>query len=191
MKFLRLIVLFLGFVLVATAGWWLASPLFLNKTVNESFGGVSAGNSPTTAEETKTIEMATAAAMDDTSVADPMPTVNSQPQILGQGLFQNGDEFHQGAGTATLYQLVDGNRILRLEEFQVTNGPDLHVILATNSQPSDAESLGNHIDLGKLKGNIGDQNYTIPADVDLNQYGSVVIYCQPFHVVFATASLNR
>ena len=48
-----------------------------------------------------------------------------------------------------------------------------------------------YIDLGKLKGNIGNQNYPIPADLDLSPGGSVVIYCVPFHVIFSVASLQE
>ena len=56
--------------------------------------------------------------------------------------------------------------------------------------PADRDELGDYIDLGSLKGNIGNQNYEIPAGTDLSQYQSIVIYCQPFHVVFATATLG-
>ena len=77
-------------------------------------------------------------------------------------------------------------RILRLEDFMVTNGPDLHVLLVENVEGD----MGNYIDLGSLKGNIGAQNYEIPADVDLSQFSGVMIYCQPFHVVFSTAPLQ-
>jgi hypothetical protein len=78
---------------------------------------------------------------------------------------------------------------LRLEDFSVTNGPDLHVLLAENPSPPDHDSLGMYLDLGSLKGNLGDQNYDIPAGTDINQFKSVVIYCLPFHVVFSTADL--
>ena len=69
---------------------------------------------------------------------------------------------------------------------------DLHVILTPHENPKnrgDVETPG-YIDLGKLKGNKGDQNYPIPDDVDTGIQGSVVIYCNPFHVVFSVASLK-
>jgi hypothetical protein len=101
------------------------------------------------------------------------------------------DSFHQGSGQATIYQLPEGGHVLRFEEFDVTNGPDLHVILVKNPSPVSSADVGDdYIDLGSLKGNIGNQNYDIPAGVDLSQYQSVVIYCVPFHVVFATATQN-
>jgi hypothetical protein len=64
------------------------------------------------------------------------------------------------------------------------------VLLATGSAPTGSADLGEYIDLGSLKGNMGNQNYDIPSGTDLSQYNSVVIYCKPFHVVFATAPLN-
>ncbi len=68
----------------------------------------------------------------------------------------------------------------------------LHVILTENPAPRSRADVGEtYIDLGSLKGNIGNQNYEIPADVDLSTYKGVVIYCMPFHVVFATASLDE
>ena len=73
----------------------------------------------------------------------------------------------------------------------MTNGPDLHVLLAVGSKPTGKEDLGQYVDLGELKGNLGNQNYPIPDDIDLESFQSVVIYCVPFHVVFSTANLSE
>jgi hypothetical protein len=71
------------------------------------------------------------------------------------------------------------------------NGPDLHVLLANHPAPADrAEGMASYLDLGSLKGNVGSQNYEIPASADISQFQSVVIYCEPFHVVFSTATLG-
>ncbi|MEM7031214.1 MAG: DM13 domain-containing protein, partial [Chloroflexota bacterium] len=111
--------------------------------------------------------------------------------VLKQGSFIDADDFHKGSGAATVYQVPDGQDVLRFEDFSVTNGPDLHVILSSNPNPTSSSDIGDdYIDLGSLKGNMGNQNYEIPADIDLANYQSVVIYCMPFHVVFATATLN-
>ena len=100
---------------------------------------------------------------------------------------------HSGAGQAVLYQLADGSRILRLQDFEVDNGPDLHVYLVPiDPVPSSVgEEIPGSVDLGALKGNIGDQNYEIPADLDLSQVQSVVIWCQPFRVPFIAAALSQ
>ena len=86
----------------------------------------------------------------------------------------------------------DGSHVLRLENLDVPNGPDLHVILTPHE---DAESrddvhVTGYIYLGKLKGNQGNQNYEIPDAVDVASQGSVVIYCKPFHVIFSVAPLQ-
>ena len=66
----------------------------------------------------------------------------------------------------------------------------MHVLLARDPVPSSRDDLGEYLDLGSLKGNVGNQNYEIPSGTDLSQFKSVVIYCVPFHVVFATATLG-
>jgi hypothetical protein len=112
------------------------------------------------------------------------------PVVVGLGEFQDGDSFHQGSGNATLFQGPDGAYLLRFDDFAVANGPDLHVLLSTNPAPTDHESLESYLDLGSLKGNMGSQNYALPTGIDGAQFKSVVIYCLPFHVIFATATLN-
>ena len=71
---------------------------------------------------------------------------------------------------------------LRFQDFEVTNGPDLHVYMTSDG------NISTGMDLGKLKGSIGDQNYALNG-VDLKNYDTVVIYCQPFHIYFAQAKL--
>jgi hypothetical protein len=137
------------------------------------------------------VDAAAAVIMTDSETEEMMPETAEEPVVLSAGEFMGADSAHQGAGQATIYQLPEGNHILRFEEFNVTNGPDLHVILVKNPAPANADDIGDdYIDLGSIKGNIGNQNYDIPADVDLSQYNSIVIYCVPFHVVFATAPLS-
>ncbi len=111
---------------------------------------------------------------------------------LKTGDFRDQDSFHKGSGEATIYRGPDGSLLLRLENLRVTNGPDLHVILTPHPDPdnqSDVKATG-YVDLGKLKGNIGNQNYPIPGSVDVSAQGSVVIYCKPFHVIFSVATLQ-
>lgn len=107
---------------------------------------------------------------------------------LARGTFVDADSFHKGSGIARLARGAE--TVLRLEEFRVTNGPDLYVYLAVHPQPrSRADVDQGFVNLGRLKGNIGAQSYTIPADTALSRYRSVVIYCRAFHVVFSTATL--
>ncbi len=115
----------------------------------------------------------------------------SGPTAVKQGTFRDADSFHQGEGSATLYVLPDGTHVLRFEDFRVTNGPDLRVLLATHPDPQGRNEVTGqgYVELGKLKGNIGNQNYTLPEGLSPDDYGSVVIYCKPFHVVFSVAPL--
>ena len=118
----------------------------------------------------------------------------TQPQVvaLKDGQFKDADSFHKGSGQATIYSTPDGGYFLRLEELSVTNGPALHVFLSPHEDPdrSGEVKTPGYVDLGKLKGNRGNQNYPIPADVDITAINSVVIYCKPFSVVFSVATLQ-
>jgi hypothetical protein len=115
------------------------------------------------------------------------------PVAVKQGTFRDADSFHKGEGSATLYTLPDGSHVLRFEDFRVTNGPDLRVLLASHPDPMSRGNVhsGEYVELAKLKGNIGNQNYEIPADIDLGNQNSVIIYCMPFHVIFSVAPLER
>ena len=117
----------------------------------------------------------------------------TQPVLLASGQFGAVDGLHKGQGNARVYRLSGGQRVLRLEEFKVTNGPDLYVYLSGHAAPRNSSQLhdGGALEVGRLKGNIGNQNYALPADVDLSKFKSVVIYCKRFSVVFSTAELSR
>jgi hypothetical protein len=212
----------LGLVVFAAVVWWLASPLFIDNTIDEAFpfevpsaAEVSAMSAEermavetefmaavpdetelsqlSEADRAKVEEMVLAAAatvMPDKNMEEPMPEAPAEWIVVRQGSFVDADSFHQGSGTATIYQQGE-EQVLRFETFTVTNGPDLHVILTNHPAPASRSDVGeDYIDLGPLKGNQGNQNYEIPAGTDLSQYQSVVIYCVPFHVIFATATLN-
>lgn len=135
--------------------------------------------------------------LEPTTTPSPPPTNTpgpTAPIILKAGEFQDIDGFHKGTGTATIYLGEDGSRVIRFEDFKVTNGPDLHVVLSPYGGPQEVggrlKSPG-WIDLGKLKGNIGNQNYVIPEDVDIGIHNSVTIWCQPFNVIFSVAVLRE
>ena len=110
--------------------------------------------------------------------------------VIAAGTFQDADAVHKGSGNATVYQLGE-TMVLRFDSFSSTNGPDLHVLLVENVAGTDHDSIGEYLDLGSLKGNIGDQNYDIPAGTDLSKYSGVIIYCMPFHVVFSSAAFEN
>ncbi len=175
--------------------WQLGSPLFLNTTVEEEFP-FSAGGVVPAGMTREQVEGAMAAlAMIDDEMTEPMtpPAGGGDAVVVKAGMFRDADSFHKGSGRAAVYRLADGSHVLRLEDFRVTNGPDLRVLLSAHPDPqgrSDVHS-GGYLELGKLKGNIGSQNYPLPAEASPDDYGSVTIYCKPFRVVFSVAPLSE
>lgn len=106
-----------------------------------------------------------------------------------QGAFYN--VRYTGAGEARVEQGPDGVRYVRLQNFSVDNGPDLYVYLVpVDPVPgTSGRDIPGAYNLGQLKGNLGDQNYPLPAELDLSQYKSVVVWCQAFSVAFIAAPL--
>lgn len=112
-------------------------------------------------------------------------------RVAKTGTFVEIDLIHKGSGTAKIIEGAGGHQLLRLENFQVTNGPDLYVYLSKNPLPAkDVKSLGDFIDLGPLKGNIGDQNYDIPAARNIGDYNTAVIWCRQFGALFSYAVMK-
>lgn len=112
--------------------------------------------------------------------------------FLAMGSFEDVDGFHKGEGKAVLIRLAGGRRFLRLESFKVTNGPDLFVYLSGHPAPRTRSQLheGAAFEVGRLKGNVGNQNYELPANLNLTQFKSVAIYCKRFSTMFSTATLS-
>jgi hypothetical protein len=156
--------LFIGAgVVVLAIAWYAFRPelLFVDKTVSEDF--------PAGAQ---------------------MASIEKGPMSITQGNFKS--LAHETKGLASIYQLADGKRTLRLTDFETSNGPDVHVYLTAGEveKGGDAIKAAGFIDLGSLKGNKGDQNYEIPAEVDLSRYKHVAIWCARFCVNFASAQLS-
>ncbi|MGH9972350.1 MAG: DM13 domain-containing protein [Nitrososphaeraceae archaeon] len=109
-------------------------------------------------------------------------TNNTKP-LMGN-FVGSGDGFHKAEGVAKVITPIDGKTFLRLENLEATNGPDLYVYLSTGKDVSDI------VNLGRLKGNIGNQNYEIPAGTDLAKYDTVLIWCKAFSTLFGSAKLS-
>lgn len=156
-RFLMIAVpIFLIGFLAGNAFWYLASPLWIDRVVDEQL---------------------------------PAELILTP---VASGSFRDADGAHRGAGQATLLETGGGAKLLRLTEFQVTNGPDLEVWLVAHPNPESASDVtgSTWLSLGQLKGNIGDQTYMIPDETDLASFGSVVIWCEQFGVLFSPAALS-
>ena len=134
------------------AGWYLASPLFFDKVVNED-------------------------------IIEASPNDNSQATLISQGSFMNADGFHKTKGTVKIVE-KESKRYVVFEDFEATNGPDLKVYLSNDKEASD------YISLGDLKGNIGNQQYELPSEENLENYEYALIWCEQFSVLFGSAKLE-
>lgn len=124
----------------------------------------------------------------DHRVAEPAPAESSA--IVLEGRFES--RAHESRGRVQVLDLGPGGRVLRFDDFETLNGPDLQVYLlgsAAASGRDDLDRLG-YVALGALKGNVGSQNYRIPDGVDLSRYSAVSVWCRRFGVNFATATLS-
>jgi hypothetical protein len=208
---LRLFLVVIGAILVgATFTFPQWRSFFAREAVSETFPGLSQEQHtlfltlpPTqqaiyyelmaTADATMVVAIAQAAIQPDRLVPteeQALPQM-TDPSVAASGTFIEIDAAHKGEGTVTLYQMPDNSRVLRFEDFRVTNGPNLHILLTRNPEPRDAETVGtDYIDLGALKGNVGNQNYSVPTEADLSVYRGIVIYSLSYRVVFSTASLS-
>lgn len=156
--------------------WYAFRPerLFVNQTVNESADA-------TTAPATSAMSAAT---------ETPAMSAATEPVVVATGMFHDGS--HETAGTATIREYPDGRRVLRLTGFHTSNGPDVQVLLVAANDAKDNETVtkAGFVHVGALKGNIGDQNYDLPAGVDLSTHRAVTIWCRRFGVNFGTAPLT-
>jgi hypothetical protein len=221
-------------IIAAPIAWYLISPLFITRTVNEDFPvalaapvddttptaippkpttTIEAQRTPMPTQKPATVATPASATTPTTEMPTPQPTAivaakpdsqppaakitapkpttpSSEPKLLRSGAFHS--VTHEGQGTAAIYQLPNGKRVLRLSNFEVLNGPDLFVWLSSAPDANNARTIlkSRHVSLGRLKGNKGNQNYDLPADLDVSQFNSVTIWCRQFSVNFATAPLK-
>jgi hypothetical protein len=144
---------------VVPAVVYAGSPLLINKTIDEALPSTNVGVDTLTSESTGV-------------------------SVVSGDFVGVGDGIHNANGIAKIISLEDGTKILRLEDFKSTNGPDLYVYLATDPLATD------YVSLGPLKANIGNQNYQIPDGTDLSKYDTALIWCRQFSVLFGHANLS-
>ena len=105
--------------------------------------------------------------------------------LVAFGEWQGADDFHFAEGQALILETEPGVYILRLENFSVRNGPDLFVYLSHSADGYESEA----VNLGDLKATDGAFNYEIPADLDVGEFKSAIVWCKRFSVLFGHASL--
>ncbi|MEU6683592.1 DM13 domain-containing protein [Streptomyces sp. NPDC046832] len=154
--------------------WFQPWKLWQDKTVEEALPGAARTAAPPAAAPSGTVS--------------PAPA----PQTLASGELISHE--HDTSGRVKLVRLADGSHVVRLENLDTSNGPDLRVWLTDAPVKEGTAGWrvfddGEYISLGKLKGNKGSQNYAVPEDADLSRYTSVTIWCDRFDVSFGAAEL--
>ncbi len=165
-----------AFVLI----WFQPQKLFYDDEVSEALPSVAAPS----ADEQGGTDGGPAGGLGTPSA----PSAPPGPVDLATGTFVSRE--HETVGTVRVVQLPDGQVVVRLEGFETSNGPALFVYLSQNpAQGTEAAFDDAAVDLGALKGNVGDQNYVVPQGVDATGYTSVVIWCDRFDAAFGAADL--
>jgi hypothetical protein len=166
--------------------------LFTNVTVNEALPVAASTTAPGQASAAPSEEPSTSPDADEAATTEESQSATVDPVVLATGEFISHE--HATSGTVRILELPDGTRVLRLEGLDTSNGPDLKVWL-TDAPVIEGEAGwrvfddGAYVDLGALKGNKGNQNYPIPAEVDLTDLSSLSIWCDRFSVSFGAAEI--
>lgn len=206
-------------VIVGVSAFYLASPLFISTEIDEPLPKGAEVPAPTLSNQLQDFmamseeeRLEAGSQMDEreknqimlefarfnTSINESMSHINqplsenqssqmgneTSDSILTGSFVGVGDGIHNAQGIAKIIPIGVGDNVLRLENLVVTNGPDLYVYLSTDKSASD------FVNLGRLKANIGNQNYPIPAGTDMTKYDTVLIWCRAFSVLFGSADLK-
>lgn len=156
--------------IAAALYWFEPQALVIDDRVDEALPGVEA--------ETENEEASTS------------DSKGSKPEIATLSRSKFRELAHSASGTARLLKSGDGSLFIRFEDFEVENGPDLRVYLSAAPATAGSGFDENFVDLGELKGNVGNQNYRIPAGTSVEGFKSVVVWCRRFSVGFAVAPLD-
>ncbi|MFE0255794.1 DM13 domain-containing protein [Streptomyces sp. NPDC059010] len=178
--------LVIGVLVVAVAGvgfglyWFQPWKLWQDETVQEALPGAVTTPAPPAG--------APSASSSQAPEAEPAPRTLAAGDLISHE--------HSTSGTVKLVRLADGSHVVRLENLDTSNGPDLRVWLTDAPVKEGTAGWhvfddGEYVSLGKLKGNKGSQNYTVPAEVDPSRFTSVSIWCDRFDVSFGAAELAR
>jgi hypothetical protein len=180
----------LGVALLGTASaWYLISPLFTSAMEHAVFPTLGFMPSRTPRPATQT-PLPSATPLPTADLGQNLLVDTASVELIAQGEFY--ELGHNGQGSVAIYKRADGSSVLRLENFQVDEGGELHVVLTSQNQIQNSKEaqLEAMIDLGPLKASVGNQNYIVPVGLDLNEIHSVLIWSTSTSEAFIVASLQ-
>lgn len=108
---------------------------------------------------------------------------------IASGTFVTVEQDHPTTGSAHIIE-ENGQRYVELSEgFSTATGPAVYVTLHKDSTVGVNLNEEDYITIAPLQAFDGPQRYAIPDTVDVNDFNSVVIWCQEFNVTFGYAAL--
>ena len=167
--------LFIPIIVILVIAWFLISPIFIDKELNEASPLDSLTEDKKTELQLKVEEM-------KDEIVELEETMPFTSEIILKGDFN--PSAHEVSGQALVIDAEKG-KVLRFENFETINGPDLFIYLSSSLDNED------FIDLGKIKATKGNVNYELPEDINLEKYNKVLIWCVPFRVLFSYAELEE
>lgn len=177
----------LGAAIILGIAWWLISPVWRTVTLDEALPHIPAASAPAIRDNLNTMDAEThkrflqeTATMKDHMMMGAEPVPAATPAILAQASMVA--RAHDVAGKALLIQSGD-QKIIRFENLDTINGPDLRIYLSAGLNADD------FVDLGPIRATRGNVNYPVPPDTDTSKYRNVLIWCRAFGVLFSYAVL--
>ncbi len=185
---MKKIILSIASVIIIVVAYWLISPLFKKTELNEAVPiSKDAKNIESSNMKSPTITSVSATSAAPITVSASVTSSASIANTIPVAIKNISGNFVDGAhvvsGVAKVIN-ADGANTLRFENFSTENGPDLFVYLATDNSGKD------FVNLGKLKATNGNFNYNIPANVNVEKYNNVLIWCRAFGVLFGSAEMR-
>lgn len=168
----KLIIIF-ALLAVAPFLWWTISPLFIDIEVHDELPAVTVEKIPVSDSsefqaETEEIEQ-TSETKEVTATQTVFPIVDTPT--------------HRATGNIRIVETPE-EKIVRFEDYEGTNGPDLKIYLAKDLEAKE------FIDLGPSRANKGNINYSVPMNIDISEYKYVMTWCKAFGVLFDYAQIN-
>jgi Electron transfer DM13 len=167
--------------------WFQPQKLWIDDRVDEPIPVVAVAEPPSASTSAATASEAASAAP-SSAPASTVPPAPVEPVEVARGDFVSLD--HGTRGVARVLALADGSRVVRLEGLDTSNGPDLYLYVTSTPATGEESTFDDEfVNLGRLKGNQGDQNYELPPDTDLTRFATVLIWCDRFNSAFGAADL--